>query len=354
MKLCLLLGFATVSAALAADAPVFTTTESGLRYAITRAGAGPQPVAGQVVIANYTGSLDNGTVFDSSVGHPEPFAFTLGMRQVIKGWDEGFRLLHVGDRATFIIPPALAYGDKQRGPIPPNSTLHFDVELLAVKQHALSDRLRETMDTKGVAAARQQFEEMKAVHFGDDYVSEAQLNQQGYHYLQKGRITEARAFFEWNVELHPASGNAYDSLGEADLKSGDRANAIAHYEKSRRLDPKNTNAEKMLAALKAAPDTPAGMATLNAKLKPDEDFAEAKANHAAGKPIGIITLRGKVDAFVKNHPDSPDSRDVVSQYFALVELADPAQSYAEWRSFLTSPNPDVRALAESKVNPPAK
>src|SRR4051812_19983817 len=107
------------AAVLHAQAPAeFTTTASGLKYAITARGSGAQPAAGQVVIAHYTGTLPDGTVFDTSRERNKPFAFTLGRQQVIKGWDEGFALLHVGDKATFIIPPELAYGEKQRGPIP--------------------------------------------------------------------------------------------------------------------------------------------------------------------------------------------------------------------------------------------
>ena len=105
---------------LAADpAPEFITTASGLKYAVTKHGTGAQPHAGQVVIAQYTGALLDGTVFDTSRGKDGPFAFTLGKKEVIKGWDEGFALLHVGDQATLIIPAALAYGDKTAGSIPP-------------------------------------------------------------------------------------------------------------------------------------------------------------------------------------------------------------------------------------------
>jgi len=109
MKLSFLfLGAMAAGVALATDAPVeFTTTASGLQYAITKHGTGAQPHAGQVVIAHYTGTLPDGTVFDSTRGHDQPFSFTMGARQVIKGWEEGFGLLHVGDQATLLIPPGL-------------------------------------------------------------------------------------------------------------------------------------------------------------------------------------------------------------------------------------------------------
>ncbi len=82
---------------------------------------------------HYTGTLLNGTKFDSSRDRNEPFEFTLGKGQVIKGWDEGIALMNVGGKATLVIPSAIAYGDRDMGTIPPFSTLVFDVELIDVK-----------------------------------------------------------------------------------------------------------------------------------------------------------------------------------------------------------------------------
>ena len=234
-------------------APAYTTTESGLQYSITAKGDGPKPQPGQVVIAHYTGKLEDGTVFDSSRDRGEPFAFTLGQRQVIKGWDEGFALLQVGDRATFIIPADLAYGEKGAGErIPPGSTLRFDVEFVDMKQHALADHLQEIIDRDGVDAALARFVELKQQDFGDYYVSEAQFNSLGYRYLGKGQLPAAIAVFKLNVELFPLSGNTHDSLGEALLKNGQTTAAIAAYEQSVALDPKNENALRILAELKSA------------------------------------------------------------------------------------------------------
>lgn len=249
-----LAGLLAISTSLlrAEAAPEFTTTESGLRYAITHHGDGPAPQAGQVVIAHYTGKLEDGTVFDSSVERDTPFAFTLGQRQVIKGWDEGFALLHVGDRATFILPPELAYGEKGAGEmIPPGATLRFDVEFIDVKQHALADHLQEIIDRDGIDAALARFVELKAQEFGDYYVSEAQFNSLGYRYLGKDQLPAALAVFKLNVELFPLSGNTHDSLGEALLKNGQTTAAIAAYEQSVELDPKNENALRILAELKS-------------------------------------------------------------------------------------------------------
>jgi peptidylprolyl isomerase len=114
--------------------PEKMTTTSGLQYTITTRGCGPQAHAGDQVKVHYTGKLTNDTVFDSSVRRNQPFEFKLGKHQVIKGWDEGIALLHVGDKATLVIPPALGYGAQASGKIPANSTLVFDVELLDLKE----------------------------------------------------------------------------------------------------------------------------------------------------------------------------------------------------------------------------
>lgn len=114
-------------------APVGTKTATGLQYVDTVVGTGAQPQKGQTVSVHYTGYLDNGTVFDSSVKRGTPFEFKIGTGAVIKGWDEGLATMKVGGKRKLIIPPELAYGAQANGPIPANSRLTFDVELLAIK-----------------------------------------------------------------------------------------------------------------------------------------------------------------------------------------------------------------------------
>jgi len=119
---------------LEAVAAGFDKTESGLRYKIINKGSGAQAEKGKTVSVHYKGSLLDGTEFDSSYKRNAPIDFPLGMGNVIAGWDEGIALLQIGDKARFVIPPHLGYGAQGAGGvIPPNATLIFDVELVAVK-----------------------------------------------------------------------------------------------------------------------------------------------------------------------------------------------------------------------------
>jgi|TARA_B110000967_G_scaffold9297_1_gene9363 peptidyl-prolyl cis-trans isomerase A (cyclophilin A) len=111
----------------------FDITESGLRYKINEKGGGKKAVSGKSIKVHYKGQLLDGTVFDSSFKRDEPIEFTLGIGQVIKGWDEGLALLSVGDKARLVIPSDLAYGEVGAGGvIPANANLIFDVELVDV------------------------------------------------------------------------------------------------------------------------------------------------------------------------------------------------------------------------------
>jgi peptidylprolyl isomerase len=114
------------------------TTESGLKIIDTTVGTGASPKTGQICVMHYTGWLSEGGTkgkkFDSSVDHGSPFEFPIGMKRVIGGWDEGVATMKVGGKRTLIIPPELGYGARGAGGvIPPNATLIFDVELLAIK-----------------------------------------------------------------------------------------------------------------------------------------------------------------------------------------------------------------------------
>ena len=109
------------------------TTDSGLQYREIVEGTGAMPQSGQRVTVHYTGTLEDGTQFDSSRDRGRPFSFKVGVGQVIKGWDEGVGSMRVGGRRQLIIPPELGYGARGAGGvIPPDATLIFDVELLRI------------------------------------------------------------------------------------------------------------------------------------------------------------------------------------------------------------------------------
>jgi peptidylprolyl isomerase len=136
---------ATATATVAAACPAAAqpqgktmTTQSGLKFIDTTVGTGASPKEGQTCVMHYTGWLSNGgekgKKFDSSVDRGSPFEFPIGKQRVIAGWDEGVASMKVGGKRTLIIPPELGYGARGAGGvIPPNATLIFDVELLAVK-----------------------------------------------------------------------------------------------------------------------------------------------------------------------------------------------------------------------------
>ncbi|ENY73681.1 FKBP-type peptidyl-prolyl cis-trans isomerase [Aeromonas diversa] len=113
------------------------TTESGLQYQVEKMGEGAKPKATDIVKVHYTGTLTDGTKFDSSVDRGEPATFPLN--QVIPGWTEGVQLMPVGSKFKFFLPAKLAYGEHGAGSIPANSVLTFDVELLAIEKPAADD-----------------------------------------------------------------------------------------------------------------------------------------------------------------------------------------------------------------------
>jgi peptidylprolyl isomerase len=108
------------------------TTASGLIITDLKEGSGTAAVTGDTVEVNYTGTFKDGKKFDSSYDHNQTFSFGLGQRQVIAGWDEGVVGMKPGGKRQLIIPPSLGYGANDNGPIPGNSTLYFDIELVSI------------------------------------------------------------------------------------------------------------------------------------------------------------------------------------------------------------------------------
>jgi peptidyl-prolyl cis-trans isomerase A (cyclophilin A) len=115
--------------------PNAVTTPSGLKYVVVAEGTGDMPAPGDMVKVHYTGKLLNGTKFDSSVDRGTPIDFPVGQQRVIKGWDEALLTMKTGEKRVLIIPSDLGYGPSGRGPIPPNATMIFDVELIDFKKN---------------------------------------------------------------------------------------------------------------------------------------------------------------------------------------------------------------------------
>lgn len=124
----------TYAGELNVDLAAMTRTDSGLYYQDLAIGEGPAVQAGQTVVVHYTGWLPDGSKFDSSRDRNETFEVTVGVGDVIPGWDEGLQGMQVGGQRKLVIPPDLAYGDRGAGGvIPPGATLVFDVELLEIR-----------------------------------------------------------------------------------------------------------------------------------------------------------------------------------------------------------------------------
>lgn len=123
-----LMAAAVALAGCGSDTP---TAPSLFRVEDILVGSGAPAAARDTLTVHYIGTLENGQVFDDSYARGEPFTFRLGAGTVIRGWDQGLVGMRVGGKRRLIIPPELAYGSQGRGPIPPNATLHFDVELIA-------------------------------------------------------------------------------------------------------------------------------------------------------------------------------------------------------------------------------
>jgi peptidylprolyl isomerase len=116
----------------------YVTTPTGLQVADFVVGEGEMPKEGSTVIVEYSGFLTDGTLFDSSLKRPAPFLFPLGQGRVIKGWDEGIASMRVGGERQLLVPPDLGYGSRDKGKIPPGSTLVFDVKLVGIEPPRLT------------------------------------------------------------------------------------------------------------------------------------------------------------------------------------------------------------------------
>jgi hypothetical protein len=228
------------------------TTESGLMYYIVEDGAGDKVEEGKEVTLHGIGTFENGEVFWETRESNSPFFFITGTNSVIKGVEEGVSKMRVGDRWIFILPPEIAYGNKQRGSIPPNSTLIFDYEILDVSdpKKSIADTMLKMIDSKGIDKALDLYTELKnqkdIFNFRTD-----ELNSLGYKLIKEEKYELSKVILELNAKEHPDDFNVWDSLGEIYMILGEYNLAVESYKKSLELYPKNTNAVGMIKKINA-------------------------------------------------------------------------------------------------------
>lgn len=228
------------------------TTDSGLKYFIVKEGRGDRVEEGKEVTMHGIGTLQNGEVFWETRESNSPFYFITGTKSVIKGVEEGVNKMRVGDRWIFILPPEIAYGNRQRGPIPPNSTLVFDYEVLDITnpKKSISDTLYKTIEIEGIDKALDLYSELKNKQDIFNFRAD-ELNGLGYKLMNEEKLELSKVVFELNAKEHPDNYNVWDSLGEIYMILGNSDLAIESYKKSLELYPKNTNAVEMIKKLEA-------------------------------------------------------------------------------------------------------
>ncbi len=226
-------------------------TDSGLKYYIVEEGKGEKVEVGKEVTLHGIGTLENGEVFWETRESNSPFHFITGTNSVIRGVEEGVSKMRVGDRWIFILPPEIAYGDKQRGSIPPNSTLVFDYEVLDVSnpKKTIVDTLMNVIQNEGIDKALDLYSELKKKDDIFNFRAD-QLNNLGYKLLNEEKLEASKVVFELNTKEHPDDFNVWDSLGEIYMVLGEDQLAIESYERSLKLYSGNANAVEMIEKIK--------------------------------------------------------------------------------------------------------
>lgn len=228
------------------------TTDSGLKYYIVEEGTGKKIQEGKEVTLHGIGTLENGEVFWETRESNSPFYFVTGTNSVIKGIEEGVSKMRVGDRWIFILPSEIAYGDKQRGLILPNSTLIFDYEVLDVSdpKRSIVDTLYKIIESDGIDQSLGMYRDLKDQK--DIFnLRVDQLNSLGYKLINEEKYEVAKVILELNAKEHPDNFNVWDSLGEIYMILGKYELAVGSYEKSLELYSENTNAVEMIRKIKA-------------------------------------------------------------------------------------------------------
>lgn len=217
------------------------TTASGLRYVFTKEGTGPRPQTGDVMVIHGIGRFPDGKEFWNTRTDGAPYEYTPGVDRVIKGFEEGMHSVREGDRLVITMTPDLAYGERGRPDIPPNSTLVFDYEVLAVKPLNIARVLRDgfaagTVDD-AIAHAR------ALPNLKDHYASASGLQSLASAATRK-QAGDGEKVLAFGIALLPNAYQLPQALGRAQAQRGAVADAIQSYEAALRLNKRTTDAER--------------------------------------------------------------------------------------------------------------
>ena len=238
-----LLALGIAGPALAQDRPKIgetVTTESGLVYKFTQLGNGPQPQTGDLMVIHGIGTLSDGKEFWNTRTDGSPYEYTLGVDSVIRGFSEGMRHVHEGDRIIITMTPELGYGARERTGIPANSTLVFDYEILAVKPLSVAKLMRDAMAAGTVDEA---IAKVKATPNLKDYYVSASSIQAAANAANRKEAGTNEKVLALGLTLLPDAYQLHQTLGRLQATRGDTAAAIKSYETALKLNPKKTATE---------------------------------------------------------------------------------------------------------------
>jgi FKBP-type peptidyl-prolyl cis-trans isomerase len=217
------------------------TIPSGLSYLFTKLGRGPQPQTGDVMVIHGIGRFTDGKEFWNTRTDEAPYEYTPGVDRVIRGFEEGMREVREGDRIVITMKPELAYGEKGNRDIPPNSTLVFDYEILAVKPLSIARLLREGTAAGSLDDALTRARSLP--NLKDYYVSASGIQSLAGS-ANRRQAGDGEKVLSFGLTLLPDAYPLHQALGRAQSQRGAVADAIRSYENALRLNPQKTDAAR--------------------------------------------------------------------------------------------------------------
>ncbi len=217
------------------------TTPSGLSFVFTKLGNGPRPQTGDVMVIHGIGRFTDGKEFWNTRTDDAPYEYTPGVDRVIRGFEEGMRYVREGDRIVITMKPELAYGEKGNRDIPPNSTLVFDYEILAVKPLSVARLLREGMAAGTLDDALTRARSLP--NLKDYYVSASGIQALAGS-ANRRQPGDGEKVLSFGLTLLPEAYQLHQALGRAQGQRGAVADAIRSYENALRLNTKKNDAAR--------------------------------------------------------------------------------------------------------------